>query len=185
MLDFPTCMSDNAPTKDNFHLLPAILPALAVLLLFVASRYIPEKSIVPIQPIDVQVKRPDGSAMQLDNAIAAGWIAAPSTATFSTGLAERMRYVLSNNSEKPIELSYRSTPTSPPKTIKLDPGSSTELNVRSPYPDNQIKVFMPVVVTSILLAGSLFVILAKRYQPSDRHWAYATIGTLVGYWLRG
>jgi len=44
---------------------------------------------------------------------------------------------------------------------------------------------MPMVVSVVSLAGGLFVILAKRYQSSDRHWAYATVGTIVGYWLKG
>ncbi len=42
-----------------------------------------------------------------------------------------------------------------------------------------------IVFTAFLLAASLFVILSRRYAPPDRHWAYATIGTLVGYWLKG
>jgi hypothetical protein len=39
--------------------------------------------------------------------------------------------------------------------------------------------------TVVLLAGALFVILANKYTPTDKHWAYATIGTLIGYWLKG
>jgi hypothetical protein len=39
------------------------------------------------------------------------------------------------------------------------------------------------IITGILLLASLFVILAKRYSPADKHWAYATIGTIVGFWL--
>jgi hypothetical protein len=32
-------------------------------------------------------------------------------------------------------------------------------------------------------SASLHVILAKRYGPKDKHWAYATIGTIIGFWL--
>jgi hypothetical protein len=42
-----------------------------------------------------------------------------------------------------------------------------------------------LVITFVLLAASLFVILSKRYAPTDRHWAYGTVGTLIGFWLKG
>jgi hypothetical protein len=51
--------------------------------------------------------------------------------------------------------------------------------------DHQVRIIMQVSVSILLLIGGLFVILAKRYRPSDRHWAYATVGTIVGYWLKG
>jgi len=44
---------------------------------------------------------------------------------------------------------------------------------------------MPVVVSSAVLLVAIFVILAKRFASTDKHWAYATIGTIVGYWLKG
>jgi hypothetical protein len=50
--------------------------------------------------------------------------------------------------------------------------------------DHFLKAFVPVAVTLTLLVGALFVILSKRYTPADRHWAYATVGTLLGYWLK-
>jgi isoprenylcysteine carboxyl methyltransferase (ICMT) family protein YpbQ len=39
-------------------------------------------------------------------------------------------------------------------------------------------------VTAILLIATLLVILSKRYAADDKHWAYATIGTIVGFWLK-
>ncbi len=39
------------------------------------------------------------------------------------------------------------------------------------------------IITVALMAASLFVILAKRYSPDDKRWAYATIGTILGFWL--
>jgi hypothetical protein len=35
----------------------------------------------------------------------------------------------------------------------------------------------------VLLVAALWVILSKRYGPTDRHWAYGIIGMIVGYWL--
>jgi preprotein translocase subunit SecF len=43
---------------------------------------------------------------------------------------------------------------------------------------------MRILVTIVLLTAALFVILSKRFQPKDKHWAYATIGTLIGFWLK-
>jgi hypothetical protein len=40
-------------------------------------------------------------------------------------------------------------------------------------------------ITIAVLSACLFIILAKRYAPKDKHWAYATAGTIVGYWLKG
>jgi hypothetical protein len=39
-------------------------------------------------------------------------------------------------------------------------------------------------LTVVLLSGALFVILSKKYAPTDKHWAFGTLGTLVGYWLK-
>jgi hypothetical protein len=40
-----------------------------------------------------------------------------------------------------------------------------------------------LTLSGLLLAASLFVILSAKYGPKDKHWAYATVGTLVGFWL--
>jgi hypothetical protein len=47
-----------------------------------------------------------------------------------------------------------------------------------------IGIAMPVVISVILFLTSLCVILLSTYQAEDKHWAYGTVGTLVGYWLR-
>jgi hypothetical protein len=45
--------------------------------------------------------------------------------------------------------------------------------------------FMQAGMSLVVCCASLFVILANRFAPTDRHWAYATVGTLLGFWLRG
>jgi hypothetical protein len=47
------------------------------------------------------------------------------------------------------------------------------------------RTLMQVVVTGGLLIASLLVILSSRYSESDKKWAYGTVGTLVGFWLKG
>lgn len=41
-----------------------------------------------------------------------------------------------------------------------------------------------ITVSAAVLAASLFIILSNRYGPKDKHWAYATVGTVLGYWLK-
>jgi hypothetical protein len=42
-----------------------------------------------------------------------------------------------------------------------------------------------VIISLPVLATGLFVILAQRYEAKDKNWAYAAVGTLLGYWLKG
>jgi hypothetical protein len=43
---------------------------------------------------------------------------------------------------------------------------------------------MQVVLSLVLAGASLFVILSHQYDPNDKHWAYGTVGTVLGFWLR-
>jgi hypothetical protein len=43
---------------------------------------------------------------------------------------------------------------------------------------------MQVIVTIALLPATLFVILSKQYAAKDKHWAYATVGLIIGFWLK-
>ena len=58
-------------------------------------------------------------------------------------------------------------------------------NILAPNPVVSIEFrpisIMQVVVTLMLGGTSIVVILAKRYGPKDKHWAYATLGTILGY----
>jgi uncharacterized membrane protein len=40
------------------------------------------------------------------------------------------------------------------------------------------------VVSVVILVASLFVILSQRYTTADAHWAYAMVGTVIGFWLK-
>jgi hypothetical protein len=49
--------------------------------------------------------------------------------------------------------------------------------------DSGVRLAMQVVVSSVLLLATLFVVLSKKYDAKDKHWAYTTIGLIVGFWL--
>jgi hypothetical protein len=47
-----------------------------------------------------------------------------------------------------------------------------------------LHLIMQIVVTLVPLPAAVFVILSMRYPPKDKNWAYATVGLIMGYWLR-
>jgi len=79
----------------------------------------------------------------------------------------QLQLQLKSAKEKPL-------PTVPPPSPSAGPLSA------EPY-----RLDMQIVLTCIVGLASLYVILAARYGPKDKHWAYATVGTLIGFWLRG
>jgi hypothetical protein len=50
-------------------------------------------------------------------------------------------------------------------------------------PHKDAETAMQILITMALTGASLFVILSTRYGPKDKHWAYATVGTILGFWL--
>jgi hypothetical protein len=48
----------------------------------------------------------------------------------------------------------------------------------------QIRVFMQPIVSLVILISSLYMVLSERFTPQDKHWAFGTIGTLIGFWLK-
>jgi hypothetical protein len=50
-------------------------------------------------------------------------------------------------------------------------------------PPGTMPIF-PALISMTVLAAALYVILSKKYPPKVEHWAYATIGTVLGFWLR-
>jgi len=83
------------------------------------------------------------------------------------------------------EYMYKWQPMRQGKTVS----SQSSQNGTEPHPS--FIVGEPVIadarigITVALLGASLFVILAKQYTPTDKHWAYTTVGALIGYWFKG
>jgi hypothetical protein len=44
---------------------------------------------------------------------------------------------------------------------------------------------MQVLLSLALVGSSLYVVLAEHYDPNSKHWAFGTLGTIMGFWLRG
>ncbi len=61
-------------------------------------------------------------------------------------------------------------------------------HVNSAIPSKRIsslRVAMQIVVSLLLLLPCLVVILSNSYDPNSKHWAIGTVGTILGFWLRG
>lgn len=58
---------------------------------------------------------------------------------------------------------------------------------------NQVERFMKLTLmqlgqigaTLLLALPALYIILSKEYPPQEMNWAFATLGTILGFWLRG
>jgi hypothetical protein len=58
-------------------------------------------------------------------------------------------------------------------------------NPQIPSKPNNRNISMQATTTLILLLASLFVILSGQYDPNSQYWAFATVGTILGFWLKG
>ncbi len=45
------------------------------------------------------------------------------------------------------------------------------------------RFWVSTIVSTVVLGAGLYIILSRKYQPDDKNWAFAAVGTVVGYWL--
>jgi hypothetical protein len=50
-----------------------------------------------------------------------------------------------------------------------------------------MKTMLIVQVGMSIFLGlpAIYVLLSNRYVAQEKHWAYSTLGTILGFWLRG
>jgi hypothetical protein len=41
-----------------------------------------------------------------------------------------------------------------------------------------------IIISCCVLVTALYIILSHNYAPTEKHWAYGAVGTLMGYWLK-
>ena len=46
------------------------------------------------------------------------------------------------------------------------------------------RIIVQILISLLLAALSLFVIFSDRHGAKQQHWAYATIGVLLGFWMK-
>jgi hypothetical protein len=47
-----------------------------------------------------------------------------------------------------------------------------------------LQEIMQVIISIALLVSGLYVVLSHGYGATEQHWAYGSMGTVVGFWLR-
>ncbi|WP_434053884.1 MAG: hypothetical protein RDA78_02970 [Roseibium sp.] len=47
-----------------------------------------------------------------------------------------------------------------------------------------VSAIMSVVVSLAVLGSSLFIILSGGYEPDAQKWAFGSVGTILGFWLK-
>ncbi len=188
----------NSPTttieKREIRILPILLLICSIFFLFLEPRIatlLPDGIPTPLAMTwtkAAHITDPQGSTVSLDNALRSGWVSIDPKLEFG----HISGYEISNRTEKPFQLQFLTKKYSfltQLETIAVPPGATRELvKPQQIYPtsggavvSDETSAIMRVVISILLLGGALFVILLKRYTPTDRHWAYGTIGTLVGY----
>lgn len=50
--------------------------------------------------------------------------------------------------------------------------------------DQQRKEYFQMVLTIITLPATLYIVLSKKYESKGKNWAYTTLGTIIGFWIR-
>jgi len=48
----------------------------------------------------------------------------------------------------------------------------------------KIKLIMMIIVTLVVLGASTYVILSQEYDEGTQKWAFGSIGTILGYWMK-
>jgi hypothetical protein len=46
------------------------------------------------------------------------------------------------------------------------------------------EAYVALLASAAAAIAALFVILFPKYRPQERYWGYATLGTVIGFWLQ-
>lgn len=78
--------------------------------------------------------------------------------------------------EKTQPTKHRSRPVAA-KTANFTPDAVSVL-------DHKVKIWMKVTVSLVVLGLTLFVVISNNHSPTEKHWAYGMLGTILGWWLK-
>jgi len=56
-------------------------------------------------------------------------------------------------------------------------------NLKKTISKDNVKIWMQVILSIIVVAASLYVILSSNYDDGVEKWAFGAIGTVLGFWL--
>lgn len=75
-------------------------------------------------------------------------------------------------------------PTARPAASASSASRRPSLREPPSQPSARVHLAMQVIVTVAVLGVSLFVLLWRGASDSNLHWAYATTGMILGFWLK-
>jgi hypothetical protein len=137
-----------------------------------------------------RVTTDDGKTATVPDAIAKGWIKAETTRA-EKGM-DAISFVNNTSRNMQIHFENKTTDIRPQQTKSVHAKNpqqvltpQTPAETAPPSSPSQTQVLMQSVITLVLLLPSLVVIMKKDYDASQKHWAYGTIGTILGFWLKG
>jgi hypothetical protein len=47
-----------------------------------------------------------------------------------------------------------------------------------------VRLYMSAIVSLLILCSSLYIVLSNKFNDDSKKWAFGTIGTLIGFWLK-
>jgi hypothetical protein len=50
---------------------------------------------------------------------------------------------------------------------------------------NALRPVMQAGISTVFLGCALVIVMSHAYDPQEKHWAYGTLGTILGFWLKG
>jgi hypothetical protein len=63
------------------------------------------------------------------------------------------------------------------------PGAQIISGATQPAAQLNVRLWVSIIISFLILLAGLFVILSKKYPADQQNWAFASVGTVVGYWL--
>jgi hypothetical protein len=75
-----------------------------------------------------------------------------------------------------------------PADLKLDLRQKKirppQVPAKSKFGTSDVRVPMQIVISLVFLGAAIYIIVSRSFDPSDKHWAYGSAGTILGFWLK-
>ena len=63
--------------------------------------------------------------------------------------------------------------------------NQTQVNQSAVGSDHsKARLTVRILISLVVLGASLYIILKDSYSPSSQKWAFGSVGTILGYWLK-
>jgi len=66
-----------------------------------------------------------------------------------------------------------------PETVKVE-----DLNEQYEQSIKKIRLFVAITISILVLLAGLYIVLSSEQPEESKKWAFGSIGTIMGYWLK-